>query len=38
MFFLFFCGKETKESRPKEKLQFFRVGATISDTATVLPS
>jgi len=39
VFILFFCGKEkyAKESRPKKKLQFFRGGATMSDSATALP-
>jgi len=38
VFILFFCGKEkyAKESRPKKKLQFFRV-STMSDSATALP-
>jgi len=35
--FLWRQRKETKESRPKKKLQFFRVGATMSDSATALP-
>jgi hypothetical protein len=39
VFILFFCGKEkyAKESRPKKKLQFFRVGTAMSDSATALP-
>jgi len=39
VFILFFCGKEkyAKESRPKKKLQFFRIGTTMSDSATALP-
>jgi hypothetical protein len=40
VFILFFCGKEkyAKESRPKKKLRFFPVGATMGDSATALPS
>jgi hypothetical protein len=38
VFLLSFAEKKVgKESRPKKKLQFFRVGATMSDSATALP-
>jgi len=39
VFILFFGGKEkyAKESRREKKLQFFPVGATMSDSATALP-
>jgi len=38
VFLLSFAGKKVgKESRPKKKLQFFRVGAAMSDSATALP-
>jgi hypothetical protein len=35
--FLLRKRKETKESRLKKKLQFFRGGATVGDSATALP-
>jgi|GEM_PF-5914665 len=38
VFLLSFPQKKVgKESRPKKKLQFFRVGAAMSDSATTLP-